>query len=178
MLVTPSTIASVRRAFCSSVLPGHSFTMTWGMGSFRPRTGEIFLVGHLLHPGDVRSVYCFLDRDMRHGGGGRRAVPVLVAGRAPDHVAGADFVTRLPLALRPAGAQRDDEGLAKRMAVPRGPGSRLKGHDRSSDARWIRSLEHRIDANVTGEPVSRPLGGRLRAVAVDLHWSLLIATAI
>src|SRR6266700_2814070 len=161
MLVTPSTIASVRRAFCSLVLPGHSFTMTWGMDSLRPRTGEIFFVGHLLHPGNIRSVHRFLDRDMRHGGGGRRAVPVLVAGRAPDHVAGADFDARLLLALRPAGARSDDEGLAKRMAVPCGPGAGLKGHDRSSDARWIRPLEHGIDANVTGEPVSRTLGGRL-----------------
>ena len=36
----------------------------------------------------------FLDGDMCHGGGGRGAVPVLLAGREPDHVARADFLDR------------------------------------------------------------------------------------
>src|SRR5947199_79460 len=46
--------------------------------SFRlPRTAsEVLLVAHPLPPGDVRAVEGLLNRDVRHGGFGRRPVPV------------------------------------------------------------------------------------------------------
>ena len=92
---------------------------------------------------------------------GRRAVPVLLARREPDHVAGPDFLDRPALALRPAAAGRHDQRLAQRVRVPRGPGARLEGDAGAGDARRIGRLEQRIDPNRAGEPIRRPLAGRL-----------------
>src|SRR5690242_19789696 len=52
---------------------------------------EILFVGDVLHPRDRRAVQRFLDRDVGHGGLVGGAVPVLVVGWAPDHIARADF---------------------------------------------------------------------------------------
>ena len=41
-------------------------------------------------------------------------------GGEPDDVAGADFLDRAALALDPAAAGGDDQGLAQRMRVPGG----------------------------------------------------------
>ena len=57
---------------------------------------------------------------MGHGGGRRGTVPMLFARREPDDVAGPDLLDRAALALRPAAARGDDEGLAERMGVPGG----------------------------------------------------------
>src|SRR3954466_11326923 len=48
----------------------------------------ILFVASLLQPIHVLAVNGLLDGDVGHGGGGRRAVPVLNARREPDHVAG------------------------------------------------------------------------------------------
>ena len=71
---------------------------------------------------------------MRHGGRRRGAVPVLLAGRKPDDVAGPDFLDRAALALRPAAAGGDDQGLAERMGVPGGAGAGLEGDAGAADA--------------------------------------------
>ena len=52
------------------------------------RSAGVLLVADLLHPVDGLAVERFLDGDVRHRRGRRRAVPVLLAGREPDHVAG------------------------------------------------------------------------------------------
>src|SRR3954469_5884326 len=62
------------------------------------------IVADLLHPVDALSVEGLGDRDVGHRGGGGRAVPVLLAGRNPDHVAGADLLLRAAFALGPAAA--------------------------------------------------------------------------
>jgi hypothetical protein len=49
---------------------------------------------------------------------GRGPVPMLLAGRNPDHVARPDFLDRPAPALHPAAAGRHDQGLAERMRVP------------------------------------------------------------
>jgi hypothetical protein len=45
---------------------------------------------------------------------------------AEDDVAGADFLPLLALALVPAGAGNDNQGLAERMRVPGAPGAGLE----------------------------------------------------
>src|SRR5207244_8836145 len=121
--------------------------MTWGMGSLRPRTGEILLVGDFLHPGHDLAVERLLDGDVGHRAGRRRAVPMLVLGRAPDDVAGADLDDRLAVALGPADARGDDQGLAERVAVPGGSRAGLEGDDRARYARRIVPPELRFNAD-------------------------------
>src|SRR5258706_7316540 len=129
MPVTPSTMASDNADFCRSVLPGQSFTMTWGIGSILPGRGEIVLVGHLLHPGDVLSIERFLNGDVGHGCRRGGAVPMPVVGRAPDDVARPDLDSFLAFAPGPADAGRDDQRLPERMAMPCGARAGLEGHD-------------------------------------------------
>ena len=47
-------------------------------------------------------------------------MPVLLARRKPDHIAGRDPLNRTALALHPTAADSDNEGLAKRMGMPCG----------------------------------------------------------
>ena len=61
---------------------------------FEPRSAPVLLVAHLLHPVHNLAVERFLHGDMRHCRGRRRAVPVLLAGRKPDHIAGPDLLDR------------------------------------------------------------------------------------
>jgi len=88
----------------------------------------VLLVRHLLHPDHIFSIKRFLDRDVGHRRGGARAVPVFMAGRAPDDVARADFDNRFTLALRPAAPCSDNEGLAQRVCMPRTSRTRFKGN--------------------------------------------------
>jgi hypothetical protein len=54
------------------------------------------------------------------------SVPVLLAGREPDDVAGADLLDQAPLALAAAQAGDHDQRLAERVRVPGGaPGSKV-----------------------------------------------------
>src|SRR5919206_3491595 len=68
----------------------------------------VLFVADLLHPSDGTAVQRLLNGDMRHRRGGRSPVPMLLAGRKPDHVAGPDFLDGSALALRPPTAGRDD----------------------------------------------------------------------
>ena len=87
----------------------------------------VLFVADLFHPVHDLAVELFLNGDMRHGGGWRGAMPVLLAWREPDHVAGPDFFDRASPALRPAATRRHDQGLTQRMGVPRGSGTGLEG---------------------------------------------------
>ena len=86
------------------------------------------------------------------------AVPVLLAGREPDHVAGPDLLDRAAPALRPA------EPAVTISVWPSGcvcqavraPGSKVTLAPR--DARRVGRLEQRIDADRAGEPFGRSLG--------------------
>lgn len=60
---------------------------------------------------------------------GTAPVLVLCASRDGYDVAGADLLHWLPPLLHATGARGDDERLAKRVRVPRGPGARLKGDE-------------------------------------------------
>src|SRR5512135_1183111 len=124
---------------------------------------QIFFVCDLLHPGDRRAVQGFLDRDVGHGRGRRRAVPMLHVGRAPDDIAGTDFDDRLAFTLRPADTGGDDQGLAERVRVPCRARARFEGHNGPADTRRLLPLEQRVDPHTAGEPFLRSFEGRLCA---------------
>src|ERR1022692_2289987 len=73
--------------------------------------GAVLFVADLFHPVDNFPGELFLNGNVRHGCGRRRPMPVLLAGREPDHLTGPDLLDRSAFALRPAAASRDDEGL-------------------------------------------------------------------
>jgi hypothetical protein len=77
-----------------------------------PYALAIILIGDLFHPLHVLAVERLLDRDVGHGGRGRSAVPVFVAGGTPDDIAGTNFHDLLARTLCPTAAGGDDERLA------------------------------------------------------------------
>src|SRR6266704_3185698 len=125
-----------------------------------PRSAAVLLVADLFLPVDVVAVERFRNGDMRHRGRRCGAVPVLLAGWKPDDIAGTDFFDRSALALRPAKAGRDDEGLTERMGVPRGAGAGLEGDVTTADACRLAHLKHRVDADRAGEPGLGAFAGR------------------
>jgi hypothetical protein len=46
----------------------------------------------MLHPVDHLAVFLFLNGDVGHGGGGRGSMPVFLAGREPNDIAGPDLL--------------------------------------------------------------------------------------
>ena len=71
----------------------------------------ILLVADLFEPVDGFAVERFLNSNMCHGGGRSCAMPVLLAWRKPDYVAGVDLLNRTALALRPTATGDDDQVL-------------------------------------------------------------------
>src|SRR5215207_2038794 len=127
----------------------------------------ILLVADLLQPIYVLAVDGLLDGDVCHGGGGRRAVPVLDARREPDHVAAPDLLLRAAPLLHEAEARRDDEGLSDGMRVPSRAGARLEGDVPARHPRRSGRGQHGIDPHRACEVVRRAFGGGLRAGAGD-----------
>src|SRR4051794_21656544 len=101
--------------------------MTCGISSLRQLSGKILLVRHMLHPRHRRTVRRFLDRDVRYGARAGSSMPVLVAGRAPDDIAAANFDALFSFALSPADASSDDQRLAERMRMPSRSRAGLEG---------------------------------------------------
>src|SRR5215207_5437215 len=127
----------------------------------------ILLVADLLQPILVLAVDGLPDGEVCHGGGGRRAVPVLNAWRKPDHVAGPDLLLQAAPLLHEAEARRDDEGLSDGMRVPSRAGARLEGDVPARHPRRSGRGEHGIDPHRACEVVRRAFGGGLRAGAGD-----------
>src|SRR5260221_2474332 len=123
-------------------------------------SGMILLVTDLYHPVDRLAFEFLLNGDMRHGRRGRRPVPVLLARREPDHIAGPDFLDGPTPPLGPAAAGRHDESLAERMRVPSGPRARLKGDAGSAHAARRGRIEQRINPDCARKPICRSLAGR------------------
>src|SRR5262245_3377459 len=94
----------------------------------------VLFVGDVLQPVDRFAVEFFVDGDVRHGGRRRRSVPVFLAGRDPDDIAGHDLFDRSAPALRPPAAGGYDQRLTERMRMPRRAGARLEGDARAGDA--------------------------------------------
>jgi hypothetical protein len=130
----------------------------------------VLLVGDVRHPLDQLAVERLLDGDVRHGRGWRGAVPVLLAGPEPDHVAGMDRFDWAAFPLDSPAAGRDDQGLAERVRVLGSPGAGLERHTGTGRARRVSCLKQRIDADRAGEPLGRARAGRLRAASPDVHF--------
>src|SRR4051794_24861496 len=90
---------------------------------------RVLIVSDVLHPFDDFSVEAFDEGDVGHAGDRGRAVPVLLAGRTPHDVAGANLHDWASFALDETAAGGDDQHLAQRVCVPRGAGAGLEGHD-------------------------------------------------
>src|SRR2546430_6264906 len=103
----------------------------------------VLFVADLLHPVDDLAVEVFLDCDVSHGGGRRRAMPVLLARRAPDDVARSNHSDWTTPALHEPAAGRDDQGLTPRMGGPCGPGAWLRPGAGAPRGRRVRGFGHR-----------------------------------
>ena len=75
-------------------------------------SSAVLFVADLFHPIYGLAVELFDDRDMRHRGSCRRAVPMLFAGWAPDYITGANLLFRLSPTLRPAASGGDYQRLS------------------------------------------------------------------
>src|SRR5206468_7091471 len=125
-------------------------------------SAPVLLIADLLQPIDVLAVLKFGDRDVRHRRRRRRSMPMLKPRRKPDDIAGLDFLDASSLGLSPAEPRRDDQGLAKRMRVPRAARARFERDMSAGYARRIARLEQRVDAHSASKVLRRPLGGRPR----------------
>jgi hypothetical protein len=94
---------------------------------------------------------------------------VLFAGLEPDHVAGPDLFDRAAVALDPAAAGDDDQGLAQRVGMPGRAGARLEGDQGAGGAGRIGRAEQGIDPDRAGEPGRRADAGRAAAASLDLQ---------
>src|SRR3954452_1213103 len=153
MLVTSRTIASESRSFCSSDLPGQSFTMTCGICLLSRLRSEILLVSDRLHPGHRRPIDGLLNGDVGHGLMRRRTVPVLVLSRTPEDVPRMKLQLRTAVDLGPADAFCHDQGLPGWMGVPNGACSRFEMHDRAADAGWLWPLKLARDRCLASEKI-------------------------
>src|SRR5690348_1913614 len=133
----------------------------------------IFVVGDLFHPVDILAVECFLDRDVRHGTVWRRAMPVFLAWRRPDHVAGPDFPNRSTPALHEAAPRHDDECLPERVRVPCAPCAGIERHAAARHARGLGCTEEWPDFHPAAEVLFRTVLRRHGIDALDFHDQLL-----
>jgi hypothetical protein len=137
------------------------------------RPAPILLLTYLFQPVDHLAVPLFLNGDVRHRCGCCGAMPVLLAGREPDHIAWPNLLDWTSPVLRPAAASRDDECLTKGMRVPCRPRARLESYARALNKRRIGCLKKRIDPNCTGEPIRRAFSGSLLPNSFDFQWGVL-----
>ena len=133
------------------------------------RHAPILLFTDLFQPVDHLAVLLFLNGDVRHSCGCRGAMPVLLAGRKPNHIARPNLFDWTSPVLRPTAAGRDDERLTERMGVPRSPCAGLEGYTRALNERRIGRLKKRIDSHRASEPLGRAFRGRLRPNSFDLQ---------
>jgi hypothetical protein len=69
---------------------------------------SVLLVAHLFHPIDGLAIQRLLNGDMCHCRRGRCPVPMLLAGRKPDHAIRSDLLNSPAPTLYPPAAGRDD----------------------------------------------------------------------
>src|SRR6266699_4552583 len=111
----------------------------------------VLFVANFFHPVNGQACEALLNGDVRHGRGGRGAVPVFLPRLKPDHVPRMNVLNRTTPALGPATASRHDQGLAQRVAVPGGPSARLERDTGTSRACRIVSPEEGVNAYRAGK---------------------------
>jgi len=128
---------------------------------------------YLLQPIGGLAVFRFLDCEVRHRGRRRGAMPVLLSGREPHHIAGTYLLDGPAVALSPSQPCADDQRLTERVRVPGGACARLESHACADHTGGRRCLKQRVDANRAGKMGGGCLIGWLGAVARDLQGGLL-----
>src|SRR2546428_2760216 len=98
----------------------------------------VFLVADMFHPVDKFPVTPLLNSDVRHTGGRRSPMPMLLARRGQRHITRTNLLDMSTFMLNPALAGSDDEGLTERMSMPCSPRSRLEGDAGSLNKRRLR----------------------------------------
>src|SRR5688572_5875238 len=78
----------------------------------------VLVVADLFQPVGGLAVELFHNGNVRHGRGGRSAVPMLLTRREPDHIAGMDLLNWTALTLDPTATGCDNQGLTQRVGVP------------------------------------------------------------
>jgi hypothetical protein len=131
--------------------------------------GGVVRVADRLQPGRGAAVERFLHRDVGHRVVRRGAVPVLLAGRDPHRIAGADLLHRFALALHPADAGDDVERLPQRMGVPIGTRAGLEADAQRHQPRRRLGGDDRVLPHRADKILCRRAAGRPRAVRKNLH---------
>src|SRR5437016_2960955 len=121
----------------------------------------VLFVADFFHPVHDLAFEGFLNGDMSHGCGRRSAMPMLQAGREPDHIARTNFLDQTSFALHPTQAGGDNQRLTQRMGVPCCASPRLERDTGSRCARGCMCLEQRIYADCAGKPIGWSFAGRL-----------------
>src|SRR5262249_6689959 len=123
----------------------HVFIRAFPSISLGTRSSSVLLVADFLHPVDRLPVELFHYGAVGHRRGRRCAVPVLDAGRTPDHITRPDFLLGLAPALRPAAPRGDDQRLPQRMGMPGGTRARFERHQRAESTGRPWRIEQRVD---------------------------------
>jgi hypothetical protein len=129
----------------------------------------ILFVTNLLHPVGRFTVELFENGHVRHSRGGSGAVPMLFAGRKPNHVARPNLFDWTSPALGQAGACGYDQSLTQRMSMPGSPSGGLERNTGTKHASWIVRFEQWINADSAGKIVRGSFAGRLGARSFDVH---------
>ena len=104
---------------------------------------------------------------------GDGAMPVPLAGRRPDRVAGTDLENLAAASLDAADALGHVQRLADGMRVPPVAGTGREPDDVDADARGLLARRDHVVPGITGESFGRRLHGRL--LRLDVHLLVLPA---
>src|SRR6266571_7804689 len=136
-------------------------------------SSAVLFIADFFHPINDIAVEIFLNGNVRHGRGRRRAVPMLLARRKPNHVARTNFFNRAAFALNASTAGSNNQSLAERMRVPSRACARLEGETCAGYACRSGSAEQWINPHRAGEPIYWAFAGWLRACYFDFHINVL-----
>jgi hypothetical protein len=139
--------------------------VVWSLILFAP----VLLVAHMLEPVHDLPIQAFVNGNVGHCSGRAGPMPVLLAGRKPDHITGPNLLERPTPTLCEAATRRDDQRLAQWVRVPGCASSRLEGDARSESPRWMVGLKQRINPYRSSEPIGRAFARGLGSVSFDFH---------
>jgi hypothetical protein len=131
-------------------------------------TGEL-IVANFFEPFGGFPAESFLNCDVRHGCRRGGAMPVFLARRKPDDIAGENFLDRTAVALGPAAASSDDKRLSERMRVPSRPGAGSECDVGACNTSRIDGLKKSFDLDVAREVFGGAAVGLPAAVSLDIH---------